>query len=163
MKTNKIELQNTFENNKLEAASAFLESKLLGQKQVIRYCLAALVAEGHVLIESVPGLGKTTLAKGISEIISGKFSRIQMTSDLMPSDIIGFLKPTGNGFQLEFQKGPLFTNVLLADELNRTTPKTQSALLEAMAEYQVTIEGTSEQLDRPFFVILSWSVFTCGE
>lgn len=148
-----VKTKNPLEENKIDHALNYLNSKVKGQSDIIRYCLTAFLADGHVLIESVPGLGKTSIAKGLSEVFSGQFSRVQMTSDLMPSDIIGYFKPTGQGFQLEFQKGPLFTNILLADELNRTTPKTQSALLEAMAEYQVTIDGKTEYLNKPFFVI----------
>ena len=126
---------------------------LLGKPEPIRLCLVALLGGGHVLIEDTPGVGKTTLAKALARSLDCTFTRIQFTPDMLPSDILGasLFKPDMGNF--EFRRGPIFTNVLLADEINRTTPRTQSALLEAMSERQVTAEGVTHPLDPPFFVI----------
>ncbi len=132
---------------------SYLDERVSGQSQVVELCLASVLAGGHLLLEGPPGVGKTTLARGIAEVFQGEFSRIQMTSDLLPSDILGFLRPASEGRELEFRKGPIFCNFLLADELNRSSPKTQSALLEAMAESHVTIDGKKHALPKPFFVI----------
>ncbi|MEM9069272.1 MAG: MoxR family ATPase [Myxococcota bacterium] len=126
---------------------------LRGKEDVVRLCVVALFARGHVLIEDVPGVGKTTLARSLAACLGLRFRRLQLTSDLMPSDVVG-----GNVFDREsgkftFRPGPVFTQVLLADEINRTTPRTQSALLEAMGEGQVSIEGETHRLEDPFFVI----------
>lgn len=123
---------------------------LLGKPEPVRQSLVALLAEGHLLVEDAPGVGKTSLAKAISKSLDCKFTRLQFTPDMLPSDILGssvYLPNLGN---FEFRKGPIFTNVLLADEINRTTPRTQSALLEAMSEGQVSIEGTTYALEAPF-------------
>lgn len=128
----------------------------IGQGEVVREVFVALIAGGHVLIEGLPGLGKTLLVKTLADVLDLSFSRIQFTPDLMPADIIGttILHRDDNERPLfTFQKGPLFTNILLADEINRATSKTQSALLEAMQEYQVTTGGNQYPLDRPFFVL----------
>ena len=128
----------------------------VGQENVVQEVVVALVAGGHVLIEGVPGLGKTLLVKTLSRVLDLSFSRIQFTPDLMPADIIGtrILHRSGDGHpEFTFQKGPVFTNILLADEINRATPKTQSALLEAMQEYHITTGGDEYQLDDPFFVL----------
>ena len=124
-----------------------------GKAGAIRNCVLALLARGHLLIEDVPGVGKTTLARALAASIGGTFHRIQFTSDLLPSDIVGVsvLAPATGKF--EFKPGPLFANVVLADEINRTTPRTQSALLEAMNDGQVTVDGTSHSLGQPFLVI----------
>ena len=126
---------------------------LLGKPEPIRLALVALLGGGHVLIEDAPGVGKTSLAKALAKSLDCKFTRLQFTPDMLPSDILGasLFKPDMGSF--EFRKGPIFTNVLLADEINRTTPRTQSALLEAMSEGQVSAEGTTYPLDPPFFVI----------
>ncbi len=125
----------------------------IGKEQVVAQAVLALVAGGHVLIEDVPGLGKTLLAKAIARSLSAGFKRIQFTADLLPSDITGVttFAPDRNEFQ--FRRGPVFTNVLLADEINRATPRTQSALLEAMEEQGVTVDGERHELEWPFFVL----------
>lgn len=128
----------------------------VGQEEVVEQVIIALIAGGHVLIEGVPGLGKTLLVKTISEVLELSYSRIQFTPDLMPADITGtriLEKDEGGAPEFVFQKGPVFTNILLADEINRATPKTQSALLEAMQEYHVTAMGVQYLLDNPFFVL----------
>ena len=119
----------------------------------IRLVLIALLADGHVLIEDVPGVGKTTLAQAVARMLAGSFQRIQFTSDLLPSDVTGISIFNQARQQFEFHPGPIFANVVLADEINRTTPKTQSALLEAMSERQVTVDNSSHPLPRPFMVI----------
>ncbi len=128
---------------------------IVGMDDVVENTLIALLSGGHVLLEGVPGLGKTLLVRTLSEALDLKFARIQFTPDLMPADITGTMvlweKPTG-GREFEFQPGPVFANVVLADEINRATPKTQSALLEAMQEHSVTVSGTSRKLDEPFLV-----------
>lgn len=135
-------------------------SKMIqGKKQQIRLALACLFAEGHLLIEDVPGIGKTTLAKAISKCLGLNFKRVQFTNDMLPADILGFSLFNSNDNKFEFHPGPIFTNILLADELNRATPKTQSALLEAMEERQVTIEGKTYGLKKPFFVIATQNPF----
>lgn len=126
---------------------------VLGKEQQIRLCLACLLARGHLLIEDQPGVGKTTLAHVLAQTLGLQFNRIQFTSDLLPGDILGvavYSRETG-GFA--FHPGPIFSQVILADEVNRATPKTQSALLEAMEEHQVTVEGETRGLPEPFFVI----------
>ena len=130
-----------------------VERALEGKRDVIELAVAALFARGHLLLEDVPGVGKTTLARALSVSVGLDFRRIQFTSDLMPADVLGgsvYAQSTG---QFVFRKGPVFTNVLLADEINRTTPKTQSALLEAMGEGRVSIDGETRTLDPPFFVL----------
>lgn len=129
------------------------DSVILGKRREVRLALACLLARGHLLIEDLPGLGKTTLAHTLARLLNLKFSRIQFTSDLLPADILGisiYERETG-GFR--FVPGPVFAQMLLADEINRATPKTQSALLEAMEEKQVTAEGETRLLPSPFFVI----------
>ena len=139
-----------------QVASSLVErvgDVLQGKEEVVRLVVVALLARGHVLVEDVPGVGKTTLARALAASLGLSFRRLQFTSDLMPADVLG-----GNVFDREtgafrFRKGPVFTQVLLADEINRTTPKTQSALLEAMDEKQVSIDGETHALDEPFFVL----------
>ena len=124
-----------------------------GKDEVILRSLTCLLAEGHLLIEDVPGVGKTTLALSLSKALDLSFSRVQFTSDLMPSDITGTSVYDQSKREFVFKPGPIFNNVVLADEINRATPKTQSALLEAMAERQVSVDGKTYNLPRPFFVI----------
>jgi len=126
---------------------------IVGKDRVIDLCLVALLAGGHVLLTDIPGVGKTTLAKAISASISGDFSRIQFTPDLLPSDITGMSVYDPRETRFKWLPGPVFAPVLLADEINRATPRTQSALLEAMAERQVTVEGETRGLPEPFFVV----------
>lgn len=134
-------------------------SVVLGKRDTVRMAIVALLAGGHVLIEDAPGLGKTALAKAFAKSLNCEFSRLQFTPDLLPSDILGSNIYRPNVGEFEFRKGPIFTNVLLADEINRTTPRTQSALLEAMNEQQVTVEGATLQLNAPFFVLATQNPF----
>lgn len=124
-----------------------------GKSETIRLALVALLARGNLLIEDVPGIGKTTLSNAIAKALNLSFQRIQFTSDLLPSDVIGLSVYNQKAERFEFKPGPIFANIVLADEINRATPKTQSALLEAMAERQVTIDGVSRPLPEPFMVI----------
>ncbi len=126
---------------------------VLGKKHEIRLCLTCLFANGHLLIEDLPGIGKTTLAKSLAACLGLVYGRVQFTSDMLPGDILGVSVFEQKESAFVFHPGPIFTQVLLADEINRTTPKTQSALLEAMEERQVTSEGVTRQLPAPFFVI----------
>jgi len=126
---------------------------LLGKDLQVRLALACLLARGHLLIEDLPGMGKTTLAQCLAAVLGLKYERVQFTSDLLPTDILGVSIFDKGLNAFTFHPGPIFTQVLLADEINRTTPKTQSALLEAMEEGQVTIDGETRQLPKPFFVI----------
>ncbi len=126
---------------------------IIGKDAVTELILVALLCEGHVLIEDVPGVGKTTLARAIARSIGGRFRRIQFTPDLLPSDISGLTFFNQRSGEFQFRPGPVFTNILLADEINRATPRTQSALLEAMQERTVTVEGETMSLPRPFLVL----------
>src|SRR5262245_4546284 len=130
-----------------------VERVLEGKHEVIQLAVAALFAHGHLLLEDVPGVGKTTLARALASSIGLEFRRIQFTSDLMPADVLGGSVYSQQSGQFTFRKGPIFTDVLLADEINRTTPKTQSALLEAMGEGRVSIDGETRELGDPFFVL----------
>jgi MoxR-like ATPase len=134
----------------LEAA---VQLAIRGKPEVVRLSLVALLARGNLLIEDVPGVGKTTLAQSLARAVACSFHRLQFTSDMLPSDVLGVTVYNAHTEAFEFKPGPVFTNFLLADEINRTTPKTQSALLEAMNETQVTIEGRPHPLPRPFMVI----------
>ena len=138
---------------KLAELEAALGSVLRGKPEVVRLSLVCLLARGHLLIEDVPGVGKTTLAQALAHAVSCGFQRLQFTSDMLPSDVLGVTIYNAHAEAFEFKPGPIFSNFLLADEINRTTPKTQSALLEAMNENQVTIDGRSHPLPRPFMVI----------
>ncbi|MDH3786961.1 MAG: MoxR family ATPase [Xanthomonadales bacterium] len=143
----------SFSKAKLEAIIASISSVLMGKEAEVRIALACLLAQGHLLIEDLPGLGKTTLANAIARVLGLEFNRVQFTSDLLPADIVGVSIYEKNEGAFRFLPGPVFCQLLLADEINRTTPKTQSALLEAMAEGQVTVEGQTRPLPAPFFVI----------
>ena len=138
---------------KLRELEAAVGEALLGKRDVVRMSLAAMLARGHLLLEDVPGVGKTTLAQALARSVSCRFHRLQFTSDMLPSDVLGVTIYNQQTEGFEFKPGPIFTNFLLADEINRTTPKTQSALLEAMNEGQVTLDGRSHSLPRPFMVI----------
>jgi MoxR-like ATPase len=146
-------LTNVTASKVLDRLRAALGTVLEGKADVIDLVLVGVLAGGHVLLEDVPGVGKTTLAKGIARVFDVQFARVQFTPDLLPSDILGaqILNPKEGTFS--FHKGPVFTNVLLADEVNRASPRTQSALLEAMNESQATIDGVTHRLPEPFFVI----------
>ena len=130
-----------------------VERVVLGKRPHIRLALACLLARGHLLIEDVPGMGKTTLAQALARVLGLDYSRIQFTSDLLPADIIGVSVYDRDQSSFEFHPGPVFNQLVLADEINRTTPKTQSALLEAMSEGQVSVDGTTRSLPQPFFVV----------
>lgn len=137
----------------LNQVKAEISKNLVGKEDAIKGILIALLSGGHVLIEDLPGLGKTTLAKAFSQALNCHFQRVQFTPDLMPSDLMGISIFDKEKQRFVFQKGPIFTNVLLADEINRTSPKTQSSLLEAMEENQVTMDGNTYPLEAPFMVI----------
>lgn len=126
---------------------------IVGKEEIIRLLLTALLADGHVLLQDVPGTGKTKLARSLAASLDGKFARIQFTPDLLPGDVTGMNVFNRKSGEFELRKGPVFTNILLADEINRATPRTQSGLLECMEERQVTIDGESMKLGNPFFVI----------
>lgn len=130
-----------------------LRTIIRGKDEIVRMALVAIFARGHLLIEGVPGVGKTTLGHAVARALDVGFQRVQFTSDMLPSDVLGITIYSTAEQKFEFKRGPIFTNVLLADEINRTTPKTQSALLEAMNENQVTVDGHSYSLPRPFLVI----------
>ncbi len=130
-----------------------IESILLGKSEAVRQVVIALLASGHVLLEDVPGVGKTILTRAIAKSIQGSFNRIQLTPDMLPSDILGVSIYDSQSGEFVFKRGPIFANIILADEINRTTPRTQSALLEAMNESQVTADGTTYPLGPPFMVI----------
>lgn len=136
-----------------DAVAANVERVIQGKRDAIELLLLALVAEGHVLVEDVPGVGKTQLAKSLARSIEGAFNRIQFTPDLLPSDVTGISVWDRDRRAFEFKPGPIFANVVVGDEINRASPKTQSALLEAMAERQVTSDGVTRELPLPFMVI----------
>ncbi len=137
----------------LREAQAQVNQLVLGKPQQVRLAFVALLAGGHLLIEDLPGLGKTTLAHALAATLGLEFARVQFTSDLLPSDILGVSVYEAQARRFEFHPGPVFTHVLLADEINRAPPRTQSALLEAMAEHQVSLDGQTRVLPDPFFVI----------
>jgi MoxR-like ATPase len=126
---------------------------IVGKEQTLELLMVGLLADGHVLVEDVPGLGKTLLAKSLAKSIGGSFKRVQCTPDLLPADISGFTVYNQQSGEFRFQSGPVMTNILLADEINRTIPRTQSSLLESMEERQVTVDGQTMLLPKPFFVI----------
>ncbi len=135
------------------AIVAEIDKVIIGKAETITLATIAMMCNGHVLIEDIPGVGKTTLAKALAMVIGGEFKRMQFTPDLLPADITGSSIYSQKDGTFEFRAGPVFGNVVLVDEINRATPKTQSALLEAMEERQVTVDGVSRQLPKPFFVI----------
>jgi MoxR-like ATPase len=137
----------------IDQARTSLGAVILGKDEQISLALACLLARGHLLIEDLPGLGKTMLAQALSRVLGLSFSRIQFTSDLLPADIIGVSVFRQDSGEFEFQPGPIFAQLVLADEVNRATPKAQSALLEAMEEYQVSVDGSTRELPSPFFVV----------
>ncbi len=137
----------------LEKIQHNIQTVIIGKNDKIKLLLAALLAKGHVLLEDTPGTGKTMLAKALAASINGSYKRVQFTPDLLPSDVTGINIYNQKKQEFEFIAGPVFTNILLADELNRATPRTQSCLLEAMAERQVTTDGTTRPLPQPFFMI----------
>ena len=136
-----------------------VSNALLGKPESVRLTIVTLLAEGHILIEDTPGVGKTSLAKSLAKSLDCEFTRLQCTPDMLPSDILGGSVFLPNLGEFEFRPGPIFTNVLLADEINRTTPRTQSALLEAMNERQISIEGETRELNQPFFVVATQNPF----
>jgi MoxR-like ATPase len=140
-------------NESLSALTNNLAQVIVGKSDAIRLVLVALLSGGHALLEDVPGVGKTLLAKSLARSVNGRFQRIQCTPDLLPSDITGTNIWNPSSREFEFLAGPAFTNILLADEINRATPRTQSALLEVMEEQQVTVDGVSRKVPKPFFAI----------
>ncbi len=130
-----------------------IERAIVGKRDRIEQAVLCLLCGGHLLLEDIPGVGKTTLAKALARVIGGEYRRVQFTPDLLPTDITGSSVYNQGTAQFEFRPGPVFANIVLADEINRATPKTQSALLEAMEEHQVTSDGESRQLPRPFYVV----------
>ncbi|HEY5999288.1 MAG TPA: AAA family ATPase [bacterium] len=140
-------------DGRIDAALAAVNALVRGKEDVVRLAVACLLARGHLLLEDLPGVGKTTLALALARVLGLDFARVQFTADLLPTDILGVsVLDVGTG-ALAFRPGPVFHQIVLADEINRATPKTQSALLEAMAEGQVSVEGRTHQLPQPFFVI----------
>ncbi len=137
----------------LENLQDNISKVMIGNEGTVKLLLAALLAEGHVLLEDVPGTGKTVLAKSLAKSVDAQFMRVQFTPDLLPSDVTGLNYFNAKDGKFVFRKGPVFCNILLADEINRATPKTQSSLLECMAENQVTVDGVTRTLGKPFFVI----------
>ena len=137
----------------LNRALAAVDQVVMGKEHAVKLAVACILARGHLLIEDLPGMGKTTLSQALSRVMGMRYQRIQFTSDLLPGDILGTSVFDRNTSQFVFHPGPIFAELVLADEINRATPKSQSALLEAMEEYQVTVDGATRKLPDPFFVI----------
>ena len=150
---NMSEQTSSFDSSKINKVVDAISEVILGKENAIRLALTCMIAKGHLLIEDTPGVGKTTLAHTLAKVLGLDYQRIQFTSDLLPADILGVSVYNRDTGKFDFHQGPVFTNIILADEINRATPRTQSALLEAMAEYQVTIESETRDLAEPFFVI----------
>ncbi|MEX1032655.1 MAG: MoxR family ATPase [Cellvibrionaceae bacterium] len=146
--------------NLLDRIISQVGTVLLGKEQAVKLALACLLSRGHLLIEDLPGMGKTTLAQALARVLGLSYRRVQFTSDMLPADILGFSVFDRETNRFNFHPGPVFSQILLADEINRTTPKTQSALLEAMEERQVTLEGDTRPLPDPFFVIATQNPIT---
>jgi MoxR-like ATPase len=146
-------------NEKIDRLRDNIRTVFLGHGRAVDLLLIGLLARGHVLIEDVPGVGKTVLAKSLARSIQCKFSRIQLTPDLLPSDVLGVSIFNNQKQEFDFKPGPIFANVVLADEINRTTPRTQSALLEAMSEEQISVENQTLVLERPFMVVATQNPF----
>src|SRR3982750_1929228 len=144
---------------RLDKLRSNMESVFFGRREVVTQVMVGLVARGHVLIEDVPGVGKTVLARSLARSINCKFNRIQLTPDLLPGDVLGVSIYNTQTQAFEFRPGPVFANIVLADEINRTTPRTQSALLEAMSEEQVSVENQTIPLQRPFMVVATQNPF----
>ncbi|OGW14255.1 MAG: hypothetical protein A3G93_05845 [Nitrospinae bacterium RIFCSPLOWO2_12_FULL_45_22] len=141
------------DNSCLHGLKENIEKVLIGKGEEVKLVLVGLLAQGHILIEDVPGVGKTVLARALAKSIACTFQRIQFTPDLLPSDILGVSLPNPKKGDFEFKPGPIFANIILADEVNRATPRTQSSLLEAMNDFQVTIDGFTHPLPKPFMVL----------
>jgi MoxR-like ATPase len=143
----------------IDQLEANISRAVYGKEEAVRMCLVALLAGEHVLLEDVPGVGKTLMAKALAKSVSGSFSRIQFTPDLLPSDIVGSSVYNTSDGSFRFNRGPIFANVVLADEINRTPPRTQSALLEAMSDRQVSADGETHELPSPFMVVATQNPF----
>ncbi|WP_339238443.1 MoxR family ATPase [Oceanobacillus sp. FSL W7-1281] len=148
-----MEQEKLTENIQIQDVLNNINNVIFGKEEIVKLSLVALLTEGHVLLEDVPGVGKTMLVRTLAKSVNCNFSRIQFTPDLLPSDVTGVSIYNPKELEFEFREGPVFGNILLADEINRTSPKTQSALLEAMEEKSVTVDGETRQLKRPFFVM----------
>lgn len=148
-------------NNMIEALIENMEKVIIGKRDVLEHILVALLSDGHVLIEDVPGVGKTQIVATLARSVNGIFNRVQFTPDLMPSDIMGFSMFNPATREFEYRKGAAMCNFLLADEINRTSPKTQSSLLEIMEENQVTVDGKTYQLPKPFMVLATQNPVEC--